>query len=131
MELLCVNCRIPTSENIPNQFLKITYLLPWISSTWMGNLYEKIQFTCNENDHTFWRGDTYYTPLIIGCKDKYFQGIVRYQLYVTQFKIQDLGLEDHIKVDSTSWTICKSMINFMHNNVFNHYISRCGSYVGH
>jgi hypothetical protein len=48
-----------------------------------------------------------------------------------QFKIQDLPLKDHIKVDSTSWTICKSMINFMHNNVFNQYISRCGSYVGH
>jgi hypothetical protein len=47
-------------------------------------------------------GATHITPLIIGCKDKYFQGIDRYQLYVTQFKIQDLGLEDHIKVDSTS-----------------------------
>jgi hypothetical protein len=68
----------------------------------MGNLYERIQFTCNENDHTFWRGNTYYTPPIIGCKDKYFDGMDRYQLYVTQLKNQDLGLKDHIKVDSTS-----------------------------
>ncbi len=117
-EFFCVNCKMPISENIPNPLLKIAYLLPWISSTWMGNLYERIQFTCNENDHTFWKGDTYYTPLIIGCKDKYFQGINRYQLYVRQFKIQDLPLEDHIKVESTSGTICKSMINFTHNNVF-------------
>lgn len=131
MEPLCVNCRMPTRESIPNRLLKITYLLPWISRTWMGNLYVRIQFTCNENDHTFWRGNTYYTPPIIGCKDKYFDGMDRYQLYVTQLKIQDLGLKDHIKVDSTSWTICKSMTNFMHNNVFNHCISRCGSYIVH
>ncbi len=131
MEPLCVNCRMPTRESIPNQLLKITYLLPWISRTWMGNLYERIQFTCNENDNTFWRGNTYYTPPIIGCKDKYFKGMDRYQLYVTQLKNQDLGLKDHIKVDSTSWTICKSMTNFMHNNVFNHCISRCGSYIVH
>jgi hypothetical protein len=50
----------------------------------------------------FLEGHTYYTPLIIGCKDKYFQGIDRYQLYVTQFKIQDLALKGHIKVNSTS-----------------------------
>jgi len=110
MEPFCVNCRMPTSENIPNRVLKITYLLPWISSTWMGNLYERIQFTCNENDHTFWRGNTYYIPLIIGCKDKYFQGIDRYQLDVTQFKIQDLGLVDQHEQYTSRWsTLCTTM----------------------
>ncbi len=81
-------------------------------------------FIHNENDYTIRRGNTYDTPLLIGCQVKsYFTlPISKYKILDSRIRSMSIPHNGHNKNQRN---------NFFHNNIFNGCILRFGSCVSH